>query len=278
MISLGKELKNDCIGIYKITCLKNNKFYIGSSKNIKQRWKYHLSYLRKNNHHSTYMQRCYNKYGEDSFKFEVLLEMFEYNEELLRLIEQYYIEETRPEFNSMSSTIYNITKEWKNKISKSTKLLYTEKGYINPRKGVGNKYNVYDILGNKIYDNKSLSEIATSLKTDYHSYNNSLRKYNGIALIKKYNYLLIRTNKTFNDVLNLYFNTEFNKGNLITLEGTLLKNKQYITKGIPHKGKGIKVSDILHILVSNRQSFLKLNNKIYTFPFLCRFIEQSILL
>lgn len=272
MTNLGKDLKN-CIGIYKITCTSNNKTYIGSSKNIKQRWKYHLSYLRRGNHHSTYMQRCFNKYGENSFKFEVLLNMFEYNEELLRMIEVYYIEELKPEFNSVAPCIYSKTEEWRNKISVSTKQLYTEKNYINPRKGVGKKYNVFDLTGTLVYEKTTLSDIAKNLNTDYHSYNNSLRKYNGIGIIKKYNYIIIREDKTFNDVLELYFTGSFNNSYLITNKGELLKNNSYITKGIPHKGRGIKISDIRNYLINNKLSFYKLGDKIYTFPFLCRFIE-----
>lgn len=61
------------IGIYKITCVDNNKVYIGSSSNIKSRWYAHKSKLRIGKHNQNLLN-SYNKYGMDSFVFEVLEE------------------------------------------------------------------------------------------------------------------------------------------------------------------------------------------------------------
>jgi group I intron endonuclease len=61
------------IGIYKITCINNNKVYIGSSSNINLRWQSHKSRL-KNGKHNKNLLNSYNKYGIDSFIFEVLEE------------------------------------------------------------------------------------------------------------------------------------------------------------------------------------------------------------
>lgn len=60
------------IGIYKITCLSNDKIYIGSSVDIKKRWNSHKHYLRKGIHANNYLQNSWNKYGEKNFKFEVV--------------------------------------------------------------------------------------------------------------------------------------------------------------------------------------------------------------
>lgn len=62
-------------GIYKIVNLKNGKFYLGSSKNIKRRWSIHKSSLKHNKHHCTYLQRSWNKHGGQNFTFEVIKEM-----------------------------------------------------------------------------------------------------------------------------------------------------------------------------------------------------------
>ncbi len=59
------------IGIYKITCANNQKVYIGSSKNIHQRWAKHRHKLRKEIANPN-MQNSYNKYGESSFIYEIL--------------------------------------------------------------------------------------------------------------------------------------------------------------------------------------------------------------
>lgn len=60
------------IGIYKITCMGNGKVYVGQSIRIKQRWKEHQSDLKNNKHYNHYLQNAYNKYGKNSFKYEIL--------------------------------------------------------------------------------------------------------------------------------------------------------------------------------------------------------------
>lgn len=50
----------------------NNKKYIGSSKNIYQRWQRHKKELKKGSHYNTYLQRSWDKYKEDSFTFSII--------------------------------------------------------------------------------------------------------------------------------------------------------------------------------------------------------------
>jgi group I intron endonuclease len=61
-------------GVYQIKNLVNGKIYVGSAVNIKERWATHKKLLRHQKHHSRYLQRAWNKYGEDSFSFEILEE------------------------------------------------------------------------------------------------------------------------------------------------------------------------------------------------------------
>lgn len=61
-------------GIYKIYCLGNKKAYIGSSVNVRKRRNQHLHHLRKGNHPNSYLQHSYDKYGEFSFSFSLVLE------------------------------------------------------------------------------------------------------------------------------------------------------------------------------------------------------------
>ena len=63
---------NTNCGIYMIMNLVNGKFYIGSSKNIKNRFWGHKGSLNNNRHHSSLLQRAWNKYGEENFIFEIL--------------------------------------------------------------------------------------------------------------------------------------------------------------------------------------------------------------
>lgn len=58
--------------IYKITNIKNNKFYIGQTINVKSRNYRHFYELKRNKHHSIFLQRSFNKHGVDCFKLEVI--------------------------------------------------------------------------------------------------------------------------------------------------------------------------------------------------------------
>lgn len=84
-------------GIYTITNKENGNFYIGSSVNLKKRWKRHKSNLRTNKHDNAHLQRAWNKYGEDCFEFSVL----EYVEDISLLLttEQKYIDALHPIYN-----------------------------------------------------------------------------------------------------------------------------------------------------------------------------------
>ena len=59
-------------GIYKITCLSNKKFYIGSSVDIKKRWNEHIWELNNGKHCNKHLQDAWNKYGQGNFKFEII--------------------------------------------------------------------------------------------------------------------------------------------------------------------------------------------------------------
>lgn len=59
-------------GIYCIENIINNKKYIGQSKNINERYKKHIYELNNNRHFNDYLQKAWNKYGEESFKMYVI--------------------------------------------------------------------------------------------------------------------------------------------------------------------------------------------------------------
>lgn len=60
-------------GIYKITCKANDNFYIGRSVNYSKRMNDHLRDLRDNKHKNQRLQNNYDKYGENSFVFELII-------------------------------------------------------------------------------------------------------------------------------------------------------------------------------------------------------------
>ena len=62
------------VGIYSITNTVNGKIYIGQSIDVKDRIAHHKSRLRHNRHENDYLQKAWNKYGEECFEFNVLEE------------------------------------------------------------------------------------------------------------------------------------------------------------------------------------------------------------
>lgn len=59
-------------GIYRITCLSNNKIYIGQAINAKQREKSHFSQLRRGKHENRKLQKDFCLFGEQNFIFELI--------------------------------------------------------------------------------------------------------------------------------------------------------------------------------------------------------------
>lgn len=87
-------------GVYQITNKDNGHKYIGSSINIWKRWGSHLAELRKNTHSGVHLQNAWNKYGEDSFEFSVLIFC---DAENILLYEQSCLDNLKPEYNIRKS-------------------------------------------------------------------------------------------------------------------------------------------------------------------------------
>lgn len=82
--------------VYSITNIATNKLYIGSTNNYKIRVISHKSTLKNNKHRNIKLQNAYNKYGIDSFNFDVLAIC---PVEYLPKLEQKFIDVFKPEYN-----------------------------------------------------------------------------------------------------------------------------------------------------------------------------------
>lgn len=58
--------------IYRIVCFPTCKVYVGQTIHVKNRIQQHLRDLSNGKHHSSHLQYAYNKYGKQSFYFEVV--------------------------------------------------------------------------------------------------------------------------------------------------------------------------------------------------------------
>lgn len=92
-------------GIYTIVNTTNNKLYIGSSKDIVSRWYAHRNGLENNLHHNKHLQRAWNKYGSNCFKFDILTLC---DEDLLLTEESFYVGKYK------TSELYNIAEVGRN--------------------------------------------------------------------------------------------------------------------------------------------------------------------
>ena len=88
--------------IYKITNTVNNKAYIGVTirADVEHRWVQHRSTIR-NGNGCPLLMKAFKKYGEDAFKFDVLIICFD--EDVFRFENDYIIK-----YNTMSPNGYNV--------------------------------------------------------------------------------------------------------------------------------------------------------------------------
>jgi hypothetical protein len=157
-------------GIYKITTIHNNKFYIGSSIYLRGRKYDHFSRLKANKHGNQYLQKVYNKYGKDNFKFEYLINCS--NEHLIEL-EQLIMDELNPHYNIQKTAGANnlgikFNKETCMKISNALKgkklSLEHKRNMTICKKNYKGKIYQYDTDNNliKIWD-KNITDISKEL-------------------------------------------------------------------------------------------------------------------
>ena len=115
-------------GIYKIINTVTKDFYIGSSKNIKQRWANHKCKSTWNKHPNNPMYLDMKKYGVDKFELQILEEA---EVEQLKEKEQQFIETLKPIYNNNNANGLDVEryKEYNKEYQKSDKCKEYHKEY-----------------------------------------------------------------------------------------------------------------------------------------------------
>lgn len=182
------------IGIYMVENKVNNKKYIGSSKNLRQRKNMHFYDLKHKRQTNPIFIEEYIKYGHENFEFKII-ELC--NKEDLLNKEQYYMD-LYESYNTEKG--YNISPSAKNTgLAESTKIKHKtnkigEKNYwykkpeLNPmygkkhskearekmsKKKIGNKNNMFG----KKHSEETKRKISEGIKNFLNSKNRGLEKY-----------------------------------------------------------------------------------------------------
>lgn len=134
-------------GIYCIINIKNNKNYIGQSRNLSSRKIHHFYLLRHERHNNRYLQKDFQKYGECNFSYCVLEKC---SKQLLNKKEIYWIKY----YKTIHPKGYNLT------AGGTTNQEISKQARINLSKAqMGNKY----CLGNKLTNEHKIN-LSKALK------------------------------------------------------------------------------------------------------------------
>ena len=164
--------------VYKIINAITGDFYIGSSKDVKQRWATHKCPSVWNRCPNNPMYLDMQKYGVDKFEFEILTEV---EADKLKEKEQQFIETLNPTYNQINAKGWDFEryKESRKEYEKSDKFKEYQKEYRKSDKGkesirkAQNKYN--KSAKGKEYQKEYQKEYKKE-------YNNQLCCYNGETL------------------------------------------------------------------------------------------------
>lgn len=104
--------KLEVSGVYKILCLVNGKFYIGSSKNIYERWYTHRAPSAWDKRPNRPLYQDMRKYGVENFQIQILAPV---EPEHLTQVEQEFIDMLKPAYNNNRANGWDVEKHKKAK-------------------------------------------------------------------------------------------------------------------------------------------------------------------
>lgn len=146
-------------GIYKIENKVNGKIYIGSSIEIHIRLMNHKYMLRANKHDNEYLQKSFNKYGENNFIFDIV-ELCDSNKLIVK--ENFYIDKFLSNNLNLGYNLAKVNEFRRNNFNDEVKVKNSK---INLQKN-GNfiKFKASNIITNDEIEFESLVDAANYVK------------------------------------------------------------------------------------------------------------------
>lgn len=209
-------------GVYKITCNKNNKVYIGETMDFNRRWNEHKSQLKSNKHDNFKLQNDYNKYGEDSFVYEKL---------------------------QMPDYIHEISKKMKIKIY----LLFVEDKFIKEYNEITEVYNIENTLQDILDGKRGMyGKFNNRQNAMFGVFYDELIKYNGEFKINDIN--KDKNNLRLDEVI--YKFVDFLNDDI---EHEIILKDENITEMTKHTNLGRQINENIEFNVSsfNKDKFKK---------------------
>jgi group I intron endonuclease len=118
-------------GIYKITCIVNGRFYIGSSSDITLRYHDHMNALSEKRHHNYKLQADFDLYGTYKFKLDLIQDGSGINRNELFLIEEGFIRSFQPYYNiEKTTTNAFLSRNYKKGRKKSKHKVHSQNGIV----------------------------------------------------------------------------------------------------------------------------------------------------
>jgi hypothetical protein len=148
-------------GIYRIFNVINNKTYVGSSINLESRKYKHFWMLLRNGHDNNYLQKSFNKYGEESFLFEILEEC-DYSELINK--ENFYINKYKSNDLTLGYNLSLVNEFRRNTYNDEVKVSLSK--YNLKKNNNFTKYSLTNILTNEVFIFDTLVEGANYLITN----------------------------------------------------------------------------------------------------------------
>lgn len=116
---------NKISAVYKILNTVTGEFYIGSSVDVKKRWKDHKVPSTRKNRPNMLLYKAMQEYGLECFSFEILEEV---EPERLRQEEQRFIDVLIPTYNDRNSKGWNVERRKNSSIKSNKKYRQSDKG------------------------------------------------------------------------------------------------------------------------------------------------------